>query len=150
MLSKDDVDKMVREAETHAGEDKKRREEVELRNQAEQLGYQATNTLKDLGDKVSAEDRAAVESQVAALEEARKGSDLAAIQTNMTPLIETLSRVSTAAYKAAGDAAGAAGGPGGPGGPGAGDPSGEPGAGSAGGPSAGAADDTVEGEFKEV
>ena len=65
MLSKDDVDKMVRDAESHADEDKKRREEVELRNQAEQLTYQAERTLKDLGDKVSAEDRAAVESQVA-------------------------------------------------------------------------------------
>ena len=53
MLSKDDVDKMVRDAESHADEDKKRREEVELRNQAEQLTYQAERTLKDLGDKVS-------------------------------------------------------------------------------------------------
>ena len=61
MLSKDDVDKMVRDAESHADEDKKRREEVEVRNQAEQLTYQAERTLKDLGDKVSAEDRAAVE-----------------------------------------------------------------------------------------
>ena len=57
MLSKDDVDKMVRDAESHADEDKQRREEVELRNQAEQLTYQAERTLKDLGDKVSAEDR---------------------------------------------------------------------------------------------
>ena len=62
MLSKDDVDKMVRDAESHADEDKQRREEVELRNQAEQLTYQAERTLKDLGDKVSAEDRAEVES----------------------------------------------------------------------------------------
>ena len=61
---KDDVDKMVRDAESHADEDKKRREEVEIRNQAEQLTYQAERTLKDLGDKVSAEDRAAVEGQV--------------------------------------------------------------------------------------
>ena len=57
MLSKDDVDKMVRDAESHADEDKKRREEVELRNQAEQLTYQAERTVKDLGDKVSSEDR---------------------------------------------------------------------------------------------
>ena len=80
MLSKDDVDKMVRDAESHADEDKKRREEVELRNQAEQLTYQAERTLKDLGDKVSAEDRAAVESQVATLREALKGSDIDADQ----------------------------------------------------------------------
>ena len=84
MLSKDDVDKMVRDAESHADEDKKRREEVELRNQAEQLTYQAERTLKDLGDKVSAEDRAAVEAQVAALREALKGSDVDPIQAGMT------------------------------------------------------------------
>ena len=101
MLSKDDVDKMVRDAESHADEDKKRREEVELRNQAEQLTYQAERTLKDLGDKVSAEDRAAVESQVATLREALKGSDVDAINAGMQALVETLSRVSTAAYQAA-------------------------------------------------
>ena len=100
MLSKDDVDKMVRDAESHADEDKKRREEVELRNQAEQLTYQAERTLKDLGDKVSAEDRAAVESQVATLREALKGSDTDAINAGMQTLVETLSRVSTAAYQA--------------------------------------------------
>ena len=101
MLSKDDVDKMVRDAESHADEDKKRREEVEVRNQAEQLTYQAERTLKDLGDKVSAEDRAAVEGQVGTLREALKGSDVDPIQSGMTTLVETLSRVSTAAYQAA-------------------------------------------------
>ena len=100
MLSKDDVDKMVREAESHADEDKKRREEVELRNQAEQLTYQAERTLKDLGDKVSGEDRATVETQVSALREALKGSDVALIQAGMNTVMETLSRVSTAAYQA--------------------------------------------------
>src|SRR5207249_4049857 len=58
MLSKEDVDKMVREASEHADEDRKRREEVEVRNQAEQLTYQAERTVKDLGDKVSSEDKA--------------------------------------------------------------------------------------------
>src|SRR6188472_4104722 len=101
MLSKNDVDKMVRDAQSHADEDKKRREEVELRNQAEQLTYQAERTLKDLGDKVSAEDRAAVEGQVETLRDALKGSDADAIQAGMTTLVETLSRVSTAAYQAA-------------------------------------------------
>ena len=76
MLSKDDVDKMVREASEHADEDKQRREEVETRNQAEQLTYQAERTIKDLGDKVSAEDKATVENQVSALREALKGSDI--------------------------------------------------------------------------
>jgi molecular chaperone DnaK len=135
MLSKDDVDKMVREAETHADEDKKRREEVELRNQAEQLTYQAERTLKDLGDKVSGEDRSTVETQVSALREALKGSDVALIQAGMTTVMETLNRVSAAAYQAAASEA-----------PSEGD--GTDGAGD--GSASGAADETVEGEFKEV
>jgi molecular chaperone DnaK len=146
MLSKDDVDKMVREAEAHADEDKKRREEVELRNQAEQLTYQAERTIKDLGDKVPSEDRAAVETQVFALREALKGSDTALIQSGMTTVMETLNRVSTAAYQAAAAAEGEGGS-----GDGAGGDGGAGGAGSqgdaAGGP---AGDETVEGEFKEV
>ncbi len=137
MLSKDDVDKMVREAATHADEDKKRRDEIELRNQAEQLTYQAERTVKDLGDKVSSEDRAAVESQVSSLREALKGSDAGAITAGMTTLVETLSRVSTAAYKAAASAAGDGADGGGPGPDDAGS-------------DAGAGDETVEGEFKEV
>src|SRR4051794_18548979 len=141
MLSKDDVDKMVRDAESHADEDKKRREEVEVRNQAEQLTYQAERTVKDLGDKVSAEDRAAVETQVASLREALKGSDVAPIQSGMEQLVETLSRVSTAAYQASG-------GPEAGGGFDGSSPDGE----AAEGPGAGteAGDETVEGEFKEV
>ncbi|MFL5643581.1 MAG: molecular chaperone DnaK [Chloroflexota bacterium] len=142
MLSKDDVDKMVRDAESHADEDKKRREEVEVRNQAEQLTYQAERTLKDLGDKVSAEDRAAVESQVTSLREALKGSDVEPIQSGMTTLVETLSRVSTAAYQAASAADGFADGgasPDGEAADGAGEPAAEP-----------EGEETVEGEFKEV
>src|SRR4051812_9843524 len=101
MLSKDDVDKMVREASEHADEDKQRREEVETRNQAEQLTYQAERTVKDLGDKVSAEDKATVENQVSSLREALKGSDMSAISAGATALAETLNKVSTAAYQAA-------------------------------------------------
>src|SRR5712675_1847107 len=96
MLSKDDVDKMVREASEHADEDRQRREEVEVRNQAEQLTYQAERTIKDLGDKVSSEDKATVENQVSSLREALKGSDMGAINAGATALAETLSRVSTA------------------------------------------------------
>ena len=69
MLDKKDVDRMVREATEHADEDRKRREEVETRNQAEALTFQAERTLKDLGDKVSAEDRAAVEGKVSDVRE---------------------------------------------------------------------------------
>jgi molecular chaperone DnaK len=139
MLSKDDVDKMVREAESHADEDKKRRDEVELRNQAEQLTYQAERTLKDLGDKVSGEDRATVETQVSALREALKGSDVALIQAGMNTVMETLNRVSAAAYQASASEAGEAA-------PDDGTETPGPDA----GPSADAGDETVEGEFKEV
>ena len=137
MLSKDDVDKMVRDAESHADDDKRRREEVELRNQAEQLTYQAERTLKDLGDKVSAEDRAAVESGVSSLRESLKGSDTSEIQSGMTSLMDTLSRVSTAAYQAS-----AASGEGAPAGGAEAEGTGPDGA--------AAGDETVEGEFKEV
>ena len=71
---------MVRDAAEHADEDKQRREEVETRNQAEALSFQAERTLKDLGDKVSSEDKLEVENQVSSLREALKGSDIEPIQ----------------------------------------------------------------------
>jgi molecular chaperone DnaK len=141
MLSKDDVDKMVREAKEHEDEDRQRREEVETRNQAEALTFQAERTLKDVGDKVSGEDRAEAENRIATLREALKGSDLAAVQSAATALAEVLQRVSTAAYQAAAAAAGSDGTGAGPGD----DSSAE---GAAGGPAEG--EETVEGEFKEV
>jgi molecular chaperone DnaK len=158
MLSKDDVDKMVKDAQAHADEDKKRREEVETRNQAEQLGYQADRTLADLGDKVAAEDRAAIERDTTALRETLKGADIEAVKTAASTLTATLSRVATAAYQAAAASADAGSGAGdGSAGPeggaeGAGADGGEPaGAGATSGSgSEGASDDTVEGEFKEV
>ena len=91
MLDKSAVDQMVRDAEMHADEDKQRREEVEIRNQAEQLTYQAERTINDLGDKVPAEDRATVETQVEALREALKGSDIELIKGGMSTIVETLS-----------------------------------------------------------
>jgi molecular chaperone DnaK len=159
MLSKDDVDKMVREASEHADDDRTRREEVETRNQAEALTFQAERTLRDLGDKVSAEDRAAVENGVSSLREALKGSDVAAIQSGMSSLAETLQRVSTAAYQAAASSAesGNGTGEGGDGEGGAGDAGageaageGEPAGAGAGTGGSGSSDDTVEGEYKEV
>jgi molecular chaperone DnaK len=169
MLSKDDVDKMVREAQSHAEEDRKRREEVETRNQAEQLTYQAERTLADLGDKVSGEDRNEVETKVSGLREALKGSDIALIRSGMESLSGTLNRVATAAYQAAqaaassggdgtggegGDGTGGAGEGGGEetaGGAGGAEGSGEPaGAGARSGGDSGTGDDTVEGEYKEV
>ena len=138
-LSKDDVDTMVRDAQEHADEDRRRREEVETRNQAEQLTYQAERTLADLGDKVSSEDKADVEGKVSTLREALKGSDLEPIEKGVAALSEALSKVSTKAYQAsASDAS-----PNGTGGEGGED-------GKSGPEAEGAGEETVEGEFKEV
>src|SRR5687767_13847662 len=80
MLDKSAVDQMVRDAQEHAEEDKTRREEVETRNDADQLAFQAERTLRDLGDKVSSEDKADVETKVTATREALKAADLEAIK----------------------------------------------------------------------
>jgi molecular chaperone DnaK len=144
MLSKDDVDKMVRDAEEHADEDRKRREEVETRNQAEQLTYQAERTLKDLGDKVSPDDRAATERQIESVREALKGDDLDAVRRASSELADVLQRIGTAAYQAAGPDAGSSGGNG------SGDGAGPSEEGAAPSEPAADAEETVEGEFKEV
>ena len=144
MLSKDDVDKMVRDAQEHADEDRKRREEVETRNQAEALTFQAERTLKDLGDKVSAEDRADAEKKIEDLRTALKGSDAAAVTAGGTALAEVLSRISTAAYQAAASE-------GAPSGDAAGSNGSSPSDGTtAEDPASGDTGETVEGEFKEV
>src|SRR5688500_4739842 len=106
MLSKDDVDKMVRDAQEHAEEDRQRRELVETRNQADALAFQAERTLRDLGDKVSSEDKADVENKVTAVREALKGDDLDAIKRTSQELAEVLQRVGTAAYQASGPTGG--------------------------------------------
>lgn len=158
MLDKSAVDQMVRDAQEHAEEDKARREDVETRNQAEALTFQAERTLKDLGDKVSSEDKLEAENQMASLREALKGSDGEAIKAGMSSLAETLQRVSTAAYQAAAasdggstngpgdDAAGGEGFGGFDGGAGADEGAADDAAGS----TEGQAEEPVEGEFKEV
>jgi molecular chaperone DnaK len=139
MLSKDDVDRMVREAKEHADEDRQRREEVETRNQADALAFQAERTLRDLGDKVSSEDKADVEGKVAAVRDGLKGNDIDAIRRTSSELAASLQRVGTAAYQA--------GAPTGASGDGA-----SAGEGAAEGEPAGEAEteEAVEGEFKEV
>ncbi|HEV2006266.1 MAG TPA: Hsp70 family protein, partial [Candidatus Limnocylindrales bacterium] len=152
MLSKNDVDKMVREAQEHAEEDRTRREEVETRNQAEQLTYQAERTLADLGDKVSAEDRAEVETKVAGLREALKGQSIELIKSGADSLQQTLSRVGTAAYQAsaAGSGSGPDAGDGSDGGDGTDGAEGAAAGVGGSGSDGGAGEETVEGEFKEV
>jgi molecular chaperone DnaK len=145
MLSKDDVDRMVRDAQEHAEEDKTRREEIETRNQADALAFQAERTLRDLGEKVSADDRAATERSIEAVREALKGNDIEAVRRATTELTENLQRVGTAAYQAAG----AAGGYDGQSPDGAsGDGASADGASAEGEPTE--ADEAVEGEYKEV
>ena len=101
MLDKSAVDQMVRDAQEHAEEDRQRREEVETRNQAEALSFQAERAIKDLGDKVSSEDKLEVENKIESLREALKGADMEVVKTGMSSLAESLQRVSTAAYQAA-------------------------------------------------
>jgi molecular chaperone DnaK len=144
MLSKNDVDRMVKEAASHADEDRVRKEEVETRNQADALAYQAERTLRDLGDKVPAEDRAETESRVEAVRTALKGSDLAAVKSTSEALVEQLQKVSTAAYQATAAAETAAGGPDGPAEGGEDQSSGD------GGPPDQGNEEVVEGEFKEA
>jgi len=136
MLSKNDVDRMVKEAADHAEEDRQRKEEVETRNQADALAYQAERTLRDLGDKVPAEDRAETERRVEAVRTALKGNDMAAIKSATDSLVEQLQKVGTAAYQAASSA-------------GAGSADGHSEGGSDGSP-AGDGEEVVEGEFKEA
>jgi molecular chaperone DnaK len=141
MLSKDDVDRMVRDAQEHAEEDRQRRDEVETRNQADALAFQGERTIRDLGDKVSSEDKAEVEGKVEQLREALKGDDLERIRTLTSELAASLQRVGTAAYQATGDQGGNGFGP-----------EGEPAGAGAGEGADGNADaeEAVEGEYKEV
>ncbi len=79
-LSDDDIDKAVKEAEQYAEEDKKRKEEIETRNNADQMVYQCEKAMSDLGDKLDASDKSAVEAEIAKVKEALKGSDVNAIK----------------------------------------------------------------------
>ena len=100
-LSKDEVDKMMREAESHADEDKKRRDEIETRNRADQTVYAAERMLKDAGDKLSATDRAAVESAIEELKKASAGTDVAAINAAMEALTKAQHAAAESLYKQA-------------------------------------------------
>jgi molecular chaperone DnaK len=89
-LDKSQVDRMVRDAETFAEEDRKRREEIEVRNRADSLVYQTEKTLKDYGDKVSDDEKATIQTAIASLKEALNGSD----QDKIKAQTEELERVS--------------------------------------------------------
>ncbi|MGH9207530.1 MAG: molecular chaperone DnaK, partial [Acidimicrobiales bacterium] len=91
-LSKDEIEKLQREAELHADEDRKRREDVELRNNADNLAYQAEKILRENGDKVPAEIKSEVEGKVSATRESLKGNDTEAIRRNFNELSESLQK----------------------------------------------------------
>jgi molecular chaperone DnaK len=105
-LSKDEVDRMVREAEQHAGEDQRRREEIEARNQADGAAYQAEKTLRDLGEKVPAELRSEVEGKVAAVRSALQGTDTAQIRSATEELSAAMQKIGSQIYQEAGAPAG--------------------------------------------
>jgi molecular chaperone DnaK len=139
-LSKEEIDKLVKDAELHADEDKKKRELVEARNHADTLIYTTEKSLKDLGDKVDDETRSNIETASAALKKAMEGDDVQEIQRLSEELTQASHKVAEAMYKQASEAgAGAAGaGP-------------EAGAGGAAGAGAASADDdVVDADFEEV
>jgi molecular chaperone DnaK len=134
-LSKDEIEKMQREAELFADDDRKKRETIELKNTADSMAYQAEKTLRDNPDKISAELKSDVEAKVADVKAAIEADDADRMRTATDALSSSLSKIGEAIYGAAG-AEGAA--------PGEGFEGGEPGA------EGGATEGTVEGEFREV
>jgi molecular chaperone DnaK len=100
-LSKDEIDKMVKDAEQYAEEDRKRRETVETRNQAETLAHTTDKFLQENGDKVSDDVKTEVQADLDALNEALKGDDADAVQAAVTKLGESSSKMGQAMYEAA-------------------------------------------------
>lgn len=129
-LSKDEVERMVKESEHHADEDRKRKEEVEARNQADTVAYSAEKTLHELGDKVPANVKSEIESKVAAVRSALQGKDVQRIQSTTQELSEALQRMGASMYQQSGAT--------------------PPPTGDQGGPKKPPEDGTVEGEFREV
>jgi molecular chaperone DnaK len=126
-LSKDEVEKLQREAEMHAAEDRQRRDEIETRNSADSLAYSAEKTLRDNEDKVPADLKTEVEGKIAAVRTALQGSELSAVQAAVNELNASLQRIGEAVYGA------------------------QPGAAPEGAPEGGESPEgTVEGEFREV
>jgi molecular chaperone DnaK len=132
-LSKDEIEKMQREAELFADEDRKKREAIETKNTADSMAYQAEKTLRDNADKIPAELKEEVEAKVKDVRAAIEADDVDRMQSTTEALSASLQKIGEAVY----GAAGAEGGPGGP----DGFAGGEPGA---------AEEGTVEGEFREV
>ena len=108
-LTDADIDRMVKEAESHADEDKKRRDLVEIRNQAEALVHSTDKMLADFGDKVAAEDKAAVEAAIAELKTAAEGDDADAIKEKVDAVAQASMKLGEAMYQSSQAAGGEAG-----------------------------------------
>ncbi len=100
-MSKEDIDKAVREAEQYAAEDAKKKEDVDIRNQGDQMVYQTEKTLEEMKDKIDASDKAEVEGALARLKTALSGSDTAAIKAETEALTQVFYRVSEKLYSQA-------------------------------------------------
>jgi molecular chaperone DnaK len=133
-LSKDEIDKMQREAELFADDDRKKRETIELRNTADSMAYQAEKTLRDNADKISDELKTDVEAKVADVKSAIEADDADRMRNAIDALSSSLSKIGEAVY----------------GGAGAGEPGADGFAGGEPGAEGGAQEGTVEGEFREV
>jgi molecular chaperone DnaK len=139
-LNEDEIKRMVRDAEAHAEEDKRFRELVDTRNKADGMVHAVEKALKDLGDKVSPEERGKVESALSDVRSALKGDDKDVIEKKTEALAQASAAIAQRAYAQT---------EGGPGAGGAG-PSGPGASGSSSGPGAGGKDDVVDAEFEEV
>ncbi len=105
-LERGEVDRMVKDSEQHADEDRQRREDADTRNQAEQLMYAAERSLKDLGDKVSGSDREAAQKAIEGVRKALEDGDVSRVRAATEQLQQAFSRISEAAYKQAAETAG--------------------------------------------
>ena len=144
-MSKEDIDKAVKEAEQYAEDDKKRREEVDTKNNAESLCFQCENALKEFGDKVPADEKSAIESKIADLRSALGGNDAAAIKAKSDDLQQAFYALSSKVYQQNGGQPGADPNMGGSAGFNSADPN------MGGNPNGGSGDDgVVDSDFKEV
>ena len=103
-MSKDDIDKAVKEAEMYAAEDAKRKEEIDIRNQGDQMAYQTEQTLTEMGDKLDPADKSEIESKLAALKSALTGTDSAVIKSATEELTQAFYKVSEKLYQQSGAA----------------------------------------------
>jgi molecular chaperone DnaK len=133
-LSKDEVERLVKEGESHAAEDRSKREEVELRNQADQMIYQAEKVLREHADRIPADVKTEIDTKMEALKQATKGGDVSTLRRTMDEFNEALQKVGQHIYQEAGRTS-----PGGQGPQGGGQPGEEK-----------SQDDVVDADYREV